>query len=453
MKAAEQTVDNTNRLAMLLIEQRGIDYDEAITILKSLQLNLECGEEIRNSVPLQAALLTAVNTGVRAFLGGVNIAMPPDVQMLLPWHSDQSLLETVGELGATISDRLANDSITLLFGLQGNIDENKVQVICNDWQGGINPTAEPIDLPVPKSSLPLGGIAAGSIAVSLAFIQSVGLKIGCMDRPAGISLWRPDLDWLSSDATGEKLEAIPSKLWLLGLGHLGQGYLWSIGLLPKPFDEKIKIFLQDYDKMVEANYGAGLLCKKDSCNYKTRICAKWLEQRGFETAIIEKAFDTGIRPNSLCDEPTIALCGFDTAKARRLLDTDAFDLIIESGLGGALDSFDEIIIHTFPGKKSPKEIWKEENEGETLAKVLEVMNQKEGPGCGMLAVNLSSKSISSSFVGAFAGALVVSELIRAAAGATKFDKISIQLRTIKFRKAFPEGFYSDQIARNGLYYC
>ena len=52
-------------------------------------------------------------------------------------------------------------------------------------------------------------------------------------RSQGISLWRPDVVWTSPDAVGpEQLGFAPGNWWLAGLGHLGQGYLWTIGMFP-----------------------------------------------------------------------------------------------------------------------------------------------------------------------------------------------------------------------------
>lgn len=79
--------DTFNRLSLGIIEKERCSPDQAIRKLESLRLNLVCNENIRTSLPLQAALLTAVNTGKRAFLGGIHLIMPEAVKSLLPRYS------------------------------------------------------------------------------------------------------------------------------------------------------------------------------------------------------------------------------------------------------------------------------------------------------------------------------------------------------------------------------
>src|SRR5688500_8162240 len=95
-------VDSFNRLSLCLIEKFRISSEAAMEKLAALKLNLICGEKIKSSIPLQAALLTAVNTAKRAFLGGVFVEMPDTVPCLVPWPGNKSLNEVVLELGGLI---------------------------------------------------------------------------------------------------------------------------------------------------------------------------------------------------------------------------------------------------------------------------------------------------------------------------------------------------------------
>jgi len=51
-------------------------------------------------------------------------------------------------------------------------------------------------------------------------------------RHAGLSLWRPGADWLVPDQDEPTLQYLPSQLWLIGLGNLGQAFSWSLACLP-----------------------------------------------------------------------------------------------------------------------------------------------------------------------------------------------------------------------------
>jgi len=48
----------------------------------------------------------------------------------------------------------------------------------------------------------------------------------------GLSLWNPGADWLANDATESAPWFLPSRLWMIGLGNLGQAYAWLLAALP-----------------------------------------------------------------------------------------------------------------------------------------------------------------------------------------------------------------------------
>ena len=94
------------------------------------------------------------------------------------------------------------------------------------------------------------------------------------------------------DAVGPALKFLPLKLWFLGLGHLGQAYLWNAALLPYRDRSATHFVLQDLDRVVKGNWCIGLLCEEGSSDqYKTRVCSNWLEARHFKTRIYERPFD------------------------------------------------------------------------------------------------------------------------------------------------------------------
>lgn len=449
----ELNTDTFNRLSLGIIEKDKCSPEEAISKLESLRLNLICTDALIISLPLQAALLTAINTGKRGFLGGVYIKMPPEVNSLLPWPGKKYLNDIVVELGGIISDEINNENFSLTFGLPVSIDDNSMQVVCNDWQAGVLPNGESVAFEQ-TGTVPTAGIFAGGFAVFLAFLRMSGINIAACDNSTGISLWRPDLSWLDSDAKGPQVMFLPQKYWILGLGHLGQAYLWNIGLLPYNISENTTILLQDDDRIVEANWSAGLLSELEYRNlYKTRICSYWLEVRGFKTIITERRFDSNTK--RINEEPFLALCGFDSASSRSHLENAEFDLIVETGLGSSLSTFDIIALHTFPNaSKTPHDVWEIEDEtkadvNEIIYDILKDLHDEE---CGIVPLTISGKSLSASFVGACSGALVIAELLRGLHGGMRYDKIAIQLRDIENRKAIPHknGLYSFEQSRNGF---
>ncbi len=448
----EITENNFNRLAISIMSKENCSYDEAMAKLSCLKLNLICGEEIKNSLPLQAALLTAVNTSKRAFLGGINIVLPENISCLVPWPNQKTINDIVVKLGGKIISSIDEKHFTLTFGLPANIDNKSLQIICNDWVGGILNGDEKINLES-SNNLPLGGIAAGALGVGQAFLRTAGIHISAGDSSIGISLWRPDLDWLDKDAQGVKVKYLPKKYWLLGLGHLGQAFLWNIGLLPYENPAEVTLLLQDYDHIAEANLSAGLLSElKNEGEYKTRLCSRWMEDRGYKTIITERKFDVSTKCNA--DEPLVALCGFDSATSRVHLEKAGFDLIVEAALGGNLSLFDNIILHTFPNAdKSPGNIWGNKNDKEDINSiVLEKFSHLTENGCGVIAQTLASKAISSSFVGAFTGALVIAELLRGLNSGNRYNTIVTSIRDLKHKQAIihDKKKYSTEMSRNGF---
>jgi len=434
--------EKLNRLSIALVEKYNISPDAAVEKLKSFNLTLICGDEIANSVALQSALVTSINTGRRAFLGGVFVKMNPNVLSLLPWPTN-SLNEIVKDLGAIEwNEKLPSTSFTLTFGIKAE-NYDTLEVVCNGWQGGVKAFNDDFDL-INDNDFCLGGVLGGGIGVGLAFLKVAGLDKFASDKSVGLSLWRPDLNWLDNLSYGPQLLYLPKKIWLLALGHLGQANVWTIGLLPFQNSKDVTIYLQDFDSIVEANKSAGLLSYDTNIGQKkTRVCSDWLEGRGFKTAIIERAFDDNTIRNS-DEEPEILIAGLDSEVSRRSLQMNRFCCIIDSGLGGTLSNFDSITIHNFPAyKKNPKEIWdatpKNKIEHANLKSQLDEMN-----ACGVLA----EKAISSSFVGVISSTITLSEILRGYNNGIKIEKLSVSVRNLSECKVIAAGNFTTELFAN-----
>lgn len=127
--------------------------------------------------------------------------------------------------------------------------------------------------------------------------------------------------------------------------------------------------------------------------------------RTIQTLISERPFDQNTRRNA--EEPFVALCGFDSAQARALLGDAGFDLVVECGIGGTVNRFDEILLYTFPdASRTPAAMWTSLNE-DTLDSATAALLNGFGADtqCGVIAQTLARKAISASFVGAFASAI------------------------------------------------
>jgi len=442
--------DTLDRLAKAIMVKHSIGYADALVMLSRFRLNLVCDDTIEISPSLQAALLTAVNTGKRAFHGGVTVSMPANTPCVVNWPGGLNLNEVARALGANFST-LHHDEFTHTLYLGGRANERvegSFLVVCSGWRGGIVPTGMAVDLRL-GADFALGGIAAAALGVAQGFLRLSGISSRQLESPQGISLWRPDLPWTGPSADGPALQILPKSVWMLGLGHLGQAYLWAFSFLPYSNCPEAHFLLQDFDRAVIGNFSSGLLCESQNVGKrKTRLCAEWLEARGFQTTIVERRFDAYIRRTG--DEPYVACCGFDSGESRRMVESAGFDLVIECALGSETPRFDRIILHTFPdASKTADEIWSKTSRPLPVDKRL--VKEFETPGdCGILAETLARKAISTSFSGAFAGALVAGELLRALHGGIRCEVIHAHLRHGQLcRVASKTENYSKRVARAG----
>lgn len=425
----ELTEDNASRLAKALMEKHSITYEEAMYRLANFRLNLVCDASIAKSAAMQAALVTAVNVGLRAFHGGVYASVPANIPSLIPWPGQPFLSEVCASLGARLNQKAPPAGLqTIFFCRPVNSAPEDLVVSATGWRGGVSLATNPVIITSPID-FALGGICAGAVAVAKGFLRVSGIDCRHHGDPCGISLWNPADNWADNSLDGPELRYLPKQLWLLGLGHLGQAYLWNLGLLPYDMPQQNLVLLQDYDHVVQANLGTGVLCTQQSLGkMKTRVCADWLETRGFNTRIVERALDSHTYVGDA--DPRIALCGFDSAASRGMLENPGFDLVVEAGIGGELHDFDHILFHTFPGaSKTPAQIWKKEPRKNVRPAVLNGFNPDKR--CGIVAQTLAGKAISSAFVGAIAGSIVIAELLRGLHGGTRSGFLRFQVRRDK----------------------
>lgn len=446
--------DNLSRLAKFIMIKYDVDLFDAFAILERFRISLICGPGIYKFQAIQAALITAINCGKRCFLGGVEVVMPENVPLLIDWPGKNILNEVVIELGAMpMTTRSSQSSFALLFGEEKN-QTDSLHVICNGWVGGVSELA--IDnSPTPLPDFSLGGVLAGGLGVAGAFFRVSGVRkfYGC--EPVGASLWNPEKNWLSSEATGGDLAALPKRLWVLGLGHLGQAYLWSLSLLPYPRDQKLELLLQDFDIIKEANKSTGLLSEDVYIGQrKTRACAHWLERRNVVTTIVEQPFHGQTRRQNF--DPGIALCGFDKDEPRRILEGAGFKMIVEAGLGASIDEFDDFVLHTFPNQEfKASGVWafREEHPPTSVDEKLRNNFLKvtgEDSVCGVVASTLAGKAIASSFVGTVASTFVIAELLKGLHSGIRCGKLSMQLRSLPGISAIQAASLREELISNGI---
>lgn len=180
-----------------------------------------------------------------------------------------------------------------------------MRAIWNGWSAGIAPGHKAV--PIGRGDCALAGIAAGALAVGHCFLAEQG-QPNAGRAMQGLSLWNPDIGdrWLDEPGPPEKDVFLPIALWLVGLGNLGQAFLWSLSWLPYVSRNDLLLFLQDDDLVGKENWGTSILVEKGCRNVlKTRICEKWAAGVGFRVRRIDRRLDGSLKRGP--HEPASAL--------------------------------------------------------------------------------------------------------------------------------------------------
>lgn len=92
---------------------------------------------------------------------------------------------------------------------------------------------------------------------------------------------------------------MPDALWLVGLGNLGQAYVWALSLLPYADPGKLRLVLQEQDVVNPENWGTSVLVR--GRNYgalESRLVEDWAVARGFDVSRIDRWLDGATRKAS-----------------------------------------------------------------------------------------------------------------------------------------------------------
>jgi hypothetical protein len=433
--------DQLHRLVKLALDTgEAHSLEEAERLFAGYRLGIDVGRDVAGSATLQTAVLTAVNAARRSFLGGVQVSGDLEMPLRVPWGRCRTLGEAVIDLQGCVVRGIDSElpRIVVGDGLAGTGDGRfAVRATFDGWAGGVVPLDDGRRLSERQECVP-AGVLAGGLAVSEAFQFVRGGNAAAGRRDVGLSLWRPEpeVSWLAAGDRGPALERLPSKLWVIGLGHLGQAYLWTLGFLPYAEPDAVELVLQDYDTLAQANDSTSLLTR--ACllgEKKTRAMARWCETRGFRTSIQERRFADNFRVAP--DEPSVALCGVDNALARAALEDVGFGRIVEAGLGAGPQEYLAFQVHTFPAARAARARWGGGDELPTTEALLDrpayrALAEAGVDECGL--TTLAGRTVGAPFVGAATAAIVVSELLRMALGDHRYEVIDGSLRSLGHRQ-------------------
>ncbi len=389
-------------------------HGEAMALLQSFGLTIHVSASIAASRDEQIALLTLVNVARRSLLAGVEVVGLPDVKPLTGLTQARSLACAVTDYGGRVV-RGANPAWPAAVVGSGSKPETKLPVWWlkwSGWRGGVLPAADD-DLNPDDAVIALAPVLAAACCAAEAFAWHAKDHVMAGHRPLGLSLWNPAADWLVPDGSEPALAWLPSSLWLIGLGNLGQAFAWALATLPYADPKEVKLVLQDDDRLAKSNDSTSLLSfVRDAGQRKARKIGAWLDARGFDTYLLESRFGTWTTRTA--ENPAVALCGVDNPIARAALEHPGFGLVVEAGLGAGPEAFRSLSVHTFPATRRAEDIWSKDA-GAAAANVedmpaYQAMKKAGADACGL--TQLASRTVGVPFVGLIAGVMVIGELLR-----------------------------------------
>jgi len=416
------TPDTLDRVAKILMDAGQVDsYAEAQLALNRYAVTVHVSEECAQTPAGQAALLTIAVTGSRALPGGVFVDDALDVPVQVGTYQGRRLRDLLVHAGAHVREAPHIELPVIRIGTFGAAPaamKPTLQCFFEGWRGGVFPAGAAFVPQASGSATTCAAVLAGAIAVSEIFQFHLGGNVQAGRRTVGLSLWRPGRveAWWEDDATEARVAFLPSSLWLIGLGHLGQAYLWVFALLPYLRPAELQLVLQDFDRLTQANTSTSVLTTPALVGeLKTRAMAAWAEHQGFRTQILERKFAANFQVSE--EEPTIALCGVDNAAARAALGDVGFRFIVNAGLGAGPVDFMAMRFYTFPGPKNPRAIWGTPR-GKASAPIdrpaYRALRDAGIDDCGLTL--LAERTVGAPFVGVTAAAITIAEILRALHG-------------------------------------
>jgi hypothetical protein len=253
-----------SRISKLFVDRDEMTVQDALARRRSFVVVLVCGADVATSRVLQLAVLTAVNLADRCFPKGVYVALDDQVAAapLLVWPSlrvtfGQALSGLLGSDALTAPERPHDEQHEIIFG-NAVAKPSALRVTFDGWVASVGP-ARLVERLDEREYCSLSGVLAAALAVCELFLSFAEINVEAGRRRVALSLWRPDADVHDPSGLGVPEEFLPKDLWVLGLGHLGNAYLWSLASLPYARPEDVEIVLNDFDRVGAENIDTGVL--------------------------------------------------------------------------------------------------------------------------------------------------------------------------------------------------
>lgn len=406
-----------SRTLKALTDNSALNFQRAEEVIDATYVVIVANPTVILTAAGQAAALTAMVAASKTFRH-VTLVCPNDVPLQGSPLKVVSLVQAAKLLGVLVAQEQSSNFTHAIFIGPGQVGAVPFEVHCW-WDGWLAGVRNRFDWePVGASWHPIAGSFAAAQAVREVFAQVCG-KRGRITRSSSISLWEP---W----STIEQAESGPSEIHLVnnialvGLGHLGQGFLWNLLLLPIQGDQ---ILIWDYQYTAEENIGTGVLTvPSDVGTRKTRVANRWLEAHGWKTALMEQKFTAGQKWSS--ESPSLVVSALDSPTPRRwILDAD-YPLMIDLGVGHGASDFEYGQLRMLPNGATDS--WTNTEKQKSVEDMLRRPAYAQmADQCGAFA--LANSSVAVPYVGLAMGALAVSQLLRHGAMRSTRKVLQIEL--------------------------
>jgi hypothetical protein len=413
-----------SRITKALTDRLGgaASFPEAEENLNKVRVAIVLAPDQARTAAGQAAALTAIATSCKCF-GSATLVAEPESKLVKALPVGDTVGVAATSLGAVVAASVSCDATHVVRIGSSVAPDGETFVRCwwNGWIAGIVPAWD--DRPLGASGNPLAGVFSGALAVREIFATVLRYPRSG-SRQSIVSLWESGID-PEIAAPGPAQVYIPSRLWFVGLGHVGQGILWAFGLLPVCGIEAV---LQDDQKAGEENEATGLLTTGDDLNRrKARIAADWLDKIGWSTRAIERRHYGDIP--LLAGDPAIVITSLDEPDARIQITNTGFEYLIDAGIGHGPIDFEALQIRVLKKGVDAVTFWSSPDRSRSVDQLMEREPYRALEGvsdrCGSLT--LANASIAVPFVGAAVGALTVAQAIRLASMQSTIQMMQMQL--------------------------
>ena len=417
------TFDEPDRIGKFFADSgRVASFDEADALLQSFAVDVQVGGALTDAQ--QIFLYTFINVAQRCFRGGIFLRGELAAANTVSMFTGDTVADVCRTIGAIVDRAAPAGSPCVVIKNSTPTDPDiAFYPTFGHWWGGLS--REPPEHHTEGSAL--GAVLSAGLITSALFTFFERERAPHCVRTQFVCLWTDCADFGAPNSDGPALSYLPSELWLLGLGHLGQAYAWLIGLLPYPAEHDGCVIVQDDQELAAENYGTSVLYRDDNNLRKTDAAKAWLDRNGFDVFRIERRIGPNFRRERT--DPTIALAGFDNSPARRWASDAGFELLLDGGIGATVRSFSSIRVTTLPGPTLANELWPD-TATESSVPDTAAYNELQAAGldrCGL--AQIAGRAVAAPFVGTVTACAVVAQLLRPLHGRRPLHRWSYDVRS------------------------